>query len=156
MTPNNVDIAKVAPVYHLYTPAEVEEVISRLWKQSPEISLKNSPCCFLNWLNSVPLFFLYNLSCYGIWGFKLSEQNVLFWLVTGVSQSFSAIFKLIRIFCQWYSFQIVNSSQDMCDHSKSLTSKSPTWINKTCLLSIFPHENMYISKDCGSQGAACF
>ncbi|KAJ6942733.1 hypothetical protein NC652_008516 [Populus alba x Populus x berolinensis] len=30
VTPNNVDIAKVAPVYHLYTPAEVEEVISRL------------------------------------------------------------------------------------------------------------------------------
>ncbi|KAG6792194.1 hypothetical protein POTOM_001337 [Populus tomentosa] len=30
VTPNNVDIAKVAPTYHLYTPAEVEEVISRL------------------------------------------------------------------------------------------------------------------------------
>lgn len=31
VTPNNVDIAKVAPTYHLYTPAEVEAVISRLW-----------------------------------------------------------------------------------------------------------------------------
>ncbi|KAI3426643.1 uncharacterized protein J3R85_009845 [Psidium guajava] len=30
VTPNNVDIAKVAPAYHLYTPAEVEAVISRL------------------------------------------------------------------------------------------------------------------------------
>ncbi|KAF2323678.1 hypothetical protein GH714_036586 [Hevea brasiliensis] len=30
VTPNNVDIAKVAPTYHLYTPAEVETVISRL------------------------------------------------------------------------------------------------------------------------------
>ncbi|RVX17061.1 Proteasome subunit alpha type-5 [Vitis vinifera] len=30
VTPNNVDIAKVAPTYHLYTPAEVEAVISRL------------------------------------------------------------------------------------------------------------------------------
>ncbi|KAJ0981065.1 hypothetical protein J5N97_009320 [Dioscorea zingiberensis] len=30
ITPNNVDIAKVAPTYHLYTPAEVEAVISRL------------------------------------------------------------------------------------------------------------------------------
>ncbi|KAK2973662.1 hypothetical protein RJ640_017034 [Escallonia rubra] len=30
VTPNNVDIAKVAPNYHLYTPSEVEAVISRL------------------------------------------------------------------------------------------------------------------------------
>ncbi|PWZ53733.1 Proteasome subunit alpha type-5 [Zea mays] len=30
VTPNNVDIAKVAPKYHLYTPAEVEAVIARL------------------------------------------------------------------------------------------------------------------------------
>ncbi|KAI8526960.1 hypothetical protein RHMOL_Rhmol12G0039400 [Rhododendron molle] len=30
VTPNNVDIAKVAPIYHLYTPSEVEAVISRL------------------------------------------------------------------------------------------------------------------------------
>ncbi|XP_073064572.1 proteasome subunit alpha type-5 [Primulina huaijiensis] len=30
VTANNVDIAKVAPTYHLYTPVEVEEVISRL------------------------------------------------------------------------------------------------------------------------------
>ncbi|KAK0595360.1 hypothetical protein LWI29_005908 [Acer saccharum] len=30
VTPNNVDIAKVSPSYHLYTPAEVEAVISRL------------------------------------------------------------------------------------------------------------------------------
>ncbi|KAL6206290.1 hypothetical protein ACLB2K_023538 [Fragaria x ananassa] len=30
VTPNNVDIAKVSPTYHLYTPSEVEEVISRL------------------------------------------------------------------------------------------------------------------------------
>ncbi|XP_062227900.1 proteasome subunit alpha type-5-like [Phragmites australis] len=30
VTPNNVDIAKVAPSYHLYTPAEVEAVITRL------------------------------------------------------------------------------------------------------------------------------
>ncbi|GLJ10930.1 hypothetical protein SUGI_0138240 [Cryptomeria japonica] len=30
VTANNVDIAKVAPTYHLYTPAEVEAVISRL------------------------------------------------------------------------------------------------------------------------------
>ncbi|KAH0855170.1 LOW QUALITY PROTEIN: hypothetical protein HID58_020345, partial [Brassica napus] len=30
VTPNNVDIAKVAPAYHLYTPQEVEAVISRL------------------------------------------------------------------------------------------------------------------------------
>ncbi|CAF2080921.1 unnamed protein product [Brassica napus] len=30
VTPNNVDIAKVAPAYHLYTPEEVEAVISRL------------------------------------------------------------------------------------------------------------------------------
>ncbi|GMH14185.1 hypothetical protein Nepgr_016026 [Nepenthes gracilis] len=30
VTPNNVDIAKVAPAYHLYTPSEVEVVISRL------------------------------------------------------------------------------------------------------------------------------
>ncbi|GMI93645.1 20S proteasome alpha subunit E2 [Hibiscus trionum] len=30
VTPNNVDIAKVAPTYHLYTPSEVEAVISRL------------------------------------------------------------------------------------------------------------------------------
>jgi 20S proteasome subunit alpha 5 len=30
VTPNNVDIAKVAPNYHLYTPAEVEAVIARL------------------------------------------------------------------------------------------------------------------------------
>ncbi|KAF7124818.1 hypothetical protein RHSIM_Rhsim12G0038200 [Rhododendron simsii] len=29
VTPNNVDIAKVAPIYHLYTPSEVEAVISR-------------------------------------------------------------------------------------------------------------------------------
>ena len=31
VTPSNVDIAKVSPTYHLYTPAEVEAVISRLW-----------------------------------------------------------------------------------------------------------------------------
>jgi hypothetical protein len=30
VTPNNVDIAKVAPKYHLYTPAEVQAVIARL------------------------------------------------------------------------------------------------------------------------------
>ncbi|CAA7018510.1 unnamed protein product [Microthlaspi erraticum] len=30
VTPNNVDIAKVAPAYHLYTPQEVEAVIARL------------------------------------------------------------------------------------------------------------------------------
>ncbi|CAA2990918.1 proteasome subunit alpha type-5 [Olea europaea subsp. europaea] len=30
VTPNNVDIAKVAPTYHLYSPSEVEQVISRL------------------------------------------------------------------------------------------------------------------------------
>ncbi|KAL6890360.1 hypothetical protein ACP4OV_009123 [Aristida adscensionis] len=30
VTPNNVDIARVAPGYHLYTPAEVEAVIARL------------------------------------------------------------------------------------------------------------------------------
>uniref|UniRef100_A0A453K4W8 Proteasome endopeptidase complex n=1 Tax=Aegilops tauschii subsp. strangulata TaxID=200361 RepID=A0A453K4W8_AEGTS len=30
VTPNNVDIAMVAPNYHLYTPAEVEAVIARL------------------------------------------------------------------------------------------------------------------------------
>ncbi|KAM0853333.1 hypothetical protein ACQ4PT_051169 [Festuca glaucescens] len=30
VTPNNVDIAKVSPSYHLYTPAEVEAVIARL------------------------------------------------------------------------------------------------------------------------------
>ncbi|KAF6139844.1 hypothetical protein GIB67_009691 [Kingdonia uniflora] len=30
VTPNNVDIAKVAPNYHLYSPAEVEAVIGRL------------------------------------------------------------------------------------------------------------------------------
>ncbi|KAF8407466.1 hypothetical protein HHK36_006599 [Tetracentron sinense] len=30
VTPNNVDIAKVAPNYHLYSPSEVEAVISRL------------------------------------------------------------------------------------------------------------------------------
>lgn len=30
VTPNNVDIAKVAPTYHLYSPSEVEAVISRL------------------------------------------------------------------------------------------------------------------------------
>uniref|UniRef100_A0A803N5E4 Proteasome subunit alpha type n=1 Tax=Chenopodium quinoa TaxID=63459 RepID=A0A803N5E4_CHEQI len=30
VTPNNVDIAKVSPTYHLYTPAEVEAVIARL------------------------------------------------------------------------------------------------------------------------------
>ena len=30
VTPNNVDIAKVALAYHLYTPSEVEAVISRL------------------------------------------------------------------------------------------------------------------------------
>ncbi|GJN04899.1 hypothetical protein EJB05_26627 [Eragrostis curvula] len=30
VTPNNVDIAKVAPNYHLYTPSEVEAVIARL------------------------------------------------------------------------------------------------------------------------------
>ncbi|KAF4350165.1 hypothetical protein G4B88_019294 [Cannabis sativa] len=30
VTPNNVDIAKVAPTYHLYTPSEVEAVITRL------------------------------------------------------------------------------------------------------------------------------
>ncbi|KAG2250896.1 hypothetical protein Bca52824_081032 [Brassica carinata] len=30
VTPNNVDIAKVAPAYHLYSPEEVEAVISRL------------------------------------------------------------------------------------------------------------------------------
>ncbi|KAG2402977.1 Proteasome subunit alpha type-5 [Vigna angularis] len=30
VTPNNVDIARVAPTYHLYTPSEVEAVISRL------------------------------------------------------------------------------------------------------------------------------
>ncbi|CAA3012445.1 proteasome subunit alpha type-5 [Olea europaea subsp. europaea] len=28
--PNNVDIAKVAPTYHLYLPSEIEEVIGRL------------------------------------------------------------------------------------------------------------------------------
>ncbi|CAL4983218.1 unnamed protein product [Urochloa decumbens] len=30
VTPNNVDIAKVAPKYHLYNPAEVEAAIARL------------------------------------------------------------------------------------------------------------------------------
>eukprot|EP00252_Welwitschia_mirabilis_P000570 TRINITY_DN10543_c0_g1_i3.p1 TRINITY_DN10543_c0_g1~~TRINITY_DN10543_c0_g1_i3.p1 ORF type:complete len:135 (-),score=18.40 TRINITY_DN10543_c0_g1_i3:27-431(-) len=30
VTPNNVDIASVAPTYHLYTLAEVERVINRL------------------------------------------------------------------------------------------------------------------------------
>ncbi|XP_074591532.1 proteasome subunit alpha type-5 [Curcuma longa] len=30
VTPNNVDIAKVAPTYHLYTPDEVKAVITRL------------------------------------------------------------------------------------------------------------------------------
>ncbi|XP_048497020.1 proteasome subunit alpha type-5 isoform X2 [Beta vulgaris subsp. vulgaris] len=30
VTPNNVDIAKVSPTYHLYSPSEVEAVISRL------------------------------------------------------------------------------------------------------------------------------
>ncbi|KAL2895210.1 Proteasome subunit alpha type-5 [Bienertia sinuspersici] len=30
VTPNNVDIAKVSPTYHLYSPAEVEAVIGRL------------------------------------------------------------------------------------------------------------------------------
>ncbi|MBA0739777.1 hypothetical protein Gogos_013013 [Gossypium gossypioides] len=30
VTPNNVDIARVAPTYHLYTPSEVEAVITRL------------------------------------------------------------------------------------------------------------------------------
>ena len=40
VTPNNVDIAKVAPTYHLYTPAEVEAVISRLWE---EVLLKIFP-----------------------------------------------------------------------------------------------------------------
>ncbi|KAL0380596.1 UNVERIFIED_CONTAM: 1-phosphatidylinositol-3-phosphate 5-kinase FAB1B [Sesamum angustifolium] len=30
VTPNNVDIAKVSPTYHLYTPTEVEAVITRL------------------------------------------------------------------------------------------------------------------------------
>lgn len=39
VTPNNVDIAKVAPTYHLYTPAEVEAVISRLWSARPFILL---------------------------------------------------------------------------------------------------------------------
>ncbi|PHU09137.1 Proteasome subunit alpha type-5 [Capsicum chinense] len=30
VTPNNVDIARVSPTYHLYSPSEVEDVISRL------------------------------------------------------------------------------------------------------------------------------
>ncbi|KAE8674186.1 Proteasome subunit alpha type-5 [Hibiscus syriacus] len=30
VTPNNVDIANVAPTYHLYTPSEVEAIITRL------------------------------------------------------------------------------------------------------------------------------
>ncbi|KAK9937167.1 hypothetical protein M0R45_013976 [Rubus argutus] len=30
VTPNNVDMANVSPTYRLYTPSEVEEVISRL------------------------------------------------------------------------------------------------------------------------------
>ncbi|KAL1219606.1 Proteasome subunit alpha type-5-B [Cardamine amara subsp. amara] len=30
VTPNNVDIAKVAQAYHLYTPQEVDAVISHL------------------------------------------------------------------------------------------------------------------------------
>jgi 20S proteasome subunit alpha 5 len=30
VTSSNVDIAKVAPTYHLYTPQEVEAVIQRL------------------------------------------------------------------------------------------------------------------------------
>ncbi|CAN4076977.1 unnamed protein product [Withania somnifera] len=30
VTPNNVDIARVSPTYHLYLPSEVEDVISRL------------------------------------------------------------------------------------------------------------------------------
>ena len=30
ITPTNVDIAAVAPVYHLYSQAEIEEVVSRL------------------------------------------------------------------------------------------------------------------------------
>lgn len=30
VTPTNVDIASVAPSYHLYTKEEIEEVISRL------------------------------------------------------------------------------------------------------------------------------
>jgi hypothetical protein len=30
VTPTNVDIASVAPKYHLYTKEEIEEVISRL------------------------------------------------------------------------------------------------------------------------------
>jgi hypothetical protein len=34
VTPNNVDIAKVAPNYHLYTPSEVEAVIARLWNSA--------------------------------------------------------------------------------------------------------------------------
>jgi hypothetical protein len=41
VTPNNVDIAKVAPKYHLYTPAEVEAVIARLWNAS-ELLLSTS------------------------------------------------------------------------------------------------------------------
>ena len=31
VTASNVDIARVAPAYHIYTQQEVEEVISRLW-----------------------------------------------------------------------------------------------------------------------------
>ena len=30
ITPTNVDIAAVAPMYHLYSQAEIEEVVSRL------------------------------------------------------------------------------------------------------------------------------
>jgi 20S proteasome subunit alpha 5 len=30
ITPTNVDIAAVAPTYHLYSQAEIEEVVSRL------------------------------------------------------------------------------------------------------------------------------
>ncbi|ESR65838.1 hypothetical protein CICLE_v10009299mg [Citrus x clementina] len=43
VTPNNVDIARVAPTYHLYTPSEVEAVINRPMSIRRKSSLKILP-----------------------------------------------------------------------------------------------------------------
>lgn len=71
VTPNNVDIAKVAPTYHLYTPAEVEAVISRLWEVLSKIFwtavlfLVTGMCCTLLCLVRENLRFSATLRAFG-------------------------------------------------------------------------------------------
>lgn len=65
VTPNNVDIAKVSPNYHLYTPAEVEAVIARLWEDCHRVlflsALRQSLYELPKWISVHCLLWL---SCY--------------------------------------------------------------------------------------------